>query len=138
MGSEGPVAKNQIANPEMIIPAPENVYEAEIEMVTKCTLADVGRYALDIDSTKDALEKFLKQSPKFPFKRTSRNSWKILVKKSGDYQTFNEKGQPNPLSETLLKKKNDVIVDSFLAGTVRRMIITILRRLKIVILFYFS
>ena len=61
-----------------------------------------------------------------------------MLKKSGDYQTFNEKGQQNPLSETLLKKKKDVIVDSFLAGTVRRMIISILRRLKIVILFYFS
>ena len=64
MRSEGPVAKNQIANPEMIIPAPENVYKAEIEMVIyeiekattptnhynnipKCTWADVGRYALD-------------------------------------------------------------------------------------------
>ena len=32
-GSEGPVAKKQIANPEMIIPATENVNRAKIEMV---------------------------------------------------------------------------------------------------------
>ena len=32
-GSEGPVAKKQIANPEMIIPATENVNRAEIELV---------------------------------------------------------------------------------------------------------
>ena len=55
---------------------------------------EVGRYALG-HSTKDPLEMFSKQYPKFTFKRTSINSWKTLLKKSGDNQTFKKKGQPN-------------------------------------------
>ena len=71
----------------MIIPATENVNRAETEMVidevekstarinhynniAKQIWIEVGRYALDY-STKDALEKFSKQYPKFTFKRTS-------------------------------------------------------------------
>ena len=87
----------------------------------------VRRYALD-QSTKDALEKFLKQHSKFTFKRTSRNSWKTLLKKSGDNQTFNKKGPSKLLSETLLKRTKDAIVGSHLAGTLisRRMVIAII------------
>ena len=142
-GSDGPVAKRQIASPEMIIPPIENVNRAEIEMVIdvvkkptarknhhnsipKHIGIEVGMYVLD-RSTKDALEKFSKQYPKFYFKRTSINSWKILLTKSGGNQTFSKKGRPNLLLETLLNKRKDVIVVSRLAGTVisRRMIITI-------------
>ena len=50
-----------------------------------------------------------------------------IAKKSGDNQTFNKRGGPNLLFETLLKKTKDVIVGSHLAGTVisRRLVITI-------------
>ena len=100
----------------MIIPPTENVNRAEIEMVInqiekstarknhsnnipKHIRIEVGKYALK-HSTKDALEKFSKQYLKFTFKRTSINSWKTLLKKSGDNQTFNKKVRPNLLSET--------------------------------------
>ena len=141
--SEGPVGKKQIANPEMIIPATENVSSLENEMVIdevekstaqknhynnvlKHTAVEIRRYALD-HSTKDALEKFSKLYPKFTFKRTSINSWKTLLKKSGDNQTYNKKSRPNLLSETLLKKTKDGIVGSHLASTIisRRMLIAI-------------
>ena len=127
----------------MIISETENINRAEIEMVIdeveKSTVStnhynnipkhiqtEVGRYALD-HSTKDAIENFSKQHPKFTFKRTSINSWKTLLKKSVDNQTFNKKGQRNLLSETLLKKTKNVIFGSRLAGTVisRRMVIPI-------------
>ena len=48
-----------------------------------------------------------------------------IVKKSGDNQTFNKKGEPNLLFETLFKKTKDVVVGSCLSGTVvsRKMVI---------------
>ena len=120
-GSEGPAAKKkQIANLEMTIPATENVNRAEIEMVINWNSLD--------HSTKDALEKFSKQYPKFTFKCTSINSWKTLLrKKNGDNQTFIKKGRPYLFPETLFKKMKNVIVGSRLAGTVisRRMRIAI-------------
>ena len=109
--SEGAVAKKQVANPEMIIPATENVNRAEIEMaidevkkstarknfynnIAKHIQIEVWRYTFD-HSTKDALEKFSKQHPKLNFKHTSIKSRKTLLKKSGDFQTFNKKDRRN-------------------------------------------
>ena len=127
----------------MIISATENVNRAEIEVVIdevekstarknyhsnipKSIRIEVRRYAVD-HSTKGALEKFSKQYPKFTFKCTSINSWKTLLKKSGDSQAFNKKGRVSLLCETLLKKTKDVIVGSQHAGTVisKRVVITI-------------
>ena len=70
---------------------------------------------------------FSKQYSKFTDKQTSINSWKTLLKKREDNQTFNKKGRPNLLSETLLKKTKDVIVGSRLAAIEisRKMIIAI-------------
>ena len=81
----------------MIIPATENVNRAEIEMVIdeaeystaqknhynnipRHIRIEVGSYAL-YHSTKDALEKFPKQYPKFAFKRTSKNLWETLLRR---------------------------------------------------------
>ena len=81
----------------MIIPATENVNIAETEMVidevekstaqknhynniAKHIRTEVGTYFLD-HSTKDDLEKFLKQYPKFTFKRTLISSWETLLKR---------------------------------------------------------
>ena len=60
--------------------------------IPKSIRIEVGRYAVD-HSTKDAVEKFSKQYPKFTFKCTSINSWKTLLKKSVDSQAFNKKGR---------------------------------------------
>ena len=93
-GSEGQVAKIQIENPEIIIAATENVNRAEIEIVIDVVEKSTARknryqnipkqiqieiewYALE-RSTKDTLDEFSKQYPKFTFKRTSINSWKTL------------------------------------------------------------
>ena len=102
----------------MIIPATENVSREQTEMVideVKNTTArknhysnipkhipvEVGRYALD-HSVKDILEKFSKRYPKLTFKRTLANSWKPLLKKSGDNQNFNKKVRPDDYSLLLL------------------------------------
>ena len=132
---EGPVTKKKPQKKSRNnYPPCENVNRAEIEIVIdevekltarknyyniipKHDWIKVGRYTLD-HSTKDALEKFSKQFPKFTLKSTSINSWKTLLKMSGDNQTFNKKIRPNLLSETLFKKTKDAIVGSRLAGTV--------------------
>ena len=55
------------------------------------------------------------------------NSWKTLLKNSGNNKTLNKKDRPSLLSEALLKKTKDVIISLRLAGTVisRRLVITI-------------
>ena len=95
----------------MIIPSTANVSREQTEMVideVKNTTArknhysniskhipiEVGRYALD-HGVKDILENFSKRYPKLTFKRTLANSWKALLKKSGDNQNYNEKVQPD-------------------------------------------
>ena len=127
----------------MIIPATENVNRAKIEMVIdevekstarkihyknipKCIWIEVERYALD-HSTKNTPEKFSKHYLKLNFKRTLMNSWKTLLKNSGNNKTLNKKDRPSLLSEALLKKTKDVIISLCLAGTVisRRLVITI-------------
>ena len=87
---------------------------------------EVGKYALAY-STKDAIAKFSKQYPKYTFKQTSINSWKASCKNNGERQTLKKIGPPNLLSEKLLKRTKDVIIGSFLGGTVisRRMVTAI-------------
>ena len=79
---------------------------------------EAERYALDQILKIEKFKKFSKQYPKITFKHTSINLWKTLLKKSGDNQTFNKKGQPNLLSERLVKTTKHVIFGSQLAGTV--------------------
>ena len=94
-GSDGPTAKKEIPNPELIASATEHVNRVEIEVVMdeveKSTALksynkipqhvrmEVGKYALG-HITKDAFAKFSKQYPKYAFKRTSINAWKASFK----------------------------------------------------------
>lgn len=81
-----------------------------------------------IHGTQAAITKFSKQYLKLKFKHTTINSWKTTVKKKGDTYSFKNKGRPNLLSASLLKKAKDVIIGTRLAGTVisrRRMVIAI-------------
>ena len=141
-GSNGPAAKKKNDNPETIASATEHINRAKIEMVMdevekptarqncnnipKHIRMEVGKYAL-AHSTKDALAKFSKQYPKYTFKQTSINSWKASFKNNGERQTLKKIDPPNLLSEELLKRAKDVIIGSFLGGTVisRRMVTAI-------------
>ena len=141
-GSDGPAAKKKNPNPEIIASATEHANRAEIEMVIdevvkstahqsynnipKNIRMEVGKYAL-AHSTEDALAKFSKQYPKYKFKRTSINSWKASFKNNGNSQNLKKIGRLNLLPEELLKRTEDVIIGSHLAGTVisRRMVIAI-------------
>ena len=79
---------------------------------------DVEKYAL-AHTTKDALAKLSKQYPKYPFKWTSIQSWKALLKKRGIAKIKKKKiGRPNLLSKELLQRTKDEIFVSRLAGTV--------------------
>ena len=49
----------------------------------------VGKYAL-AHSTKDAPAKFSKQYPKYMFKRTSINSWKVSFKNNGNSKNLSK------------------------------------------------
>ena len=87
-----------MANPDIIIYAAENVTPAEIDMVKdevktsvlpkKYVLMpehikrEVGNYAI-VNGTKAHINKFQKRYPKYDFKRTTVNSWKIKYQKSG-------------------------------------------------------
>ena len=141
-GSDGSVAKKKNPNPEIIASATEHVNTAKIEMVMnevekstarqsynnipKHIRMEVGKYAL-AHSNKDTLAKFLKQYPKYTFKRTHMNSWKASFKNNGNSQNLKKIGRPNLFSEKLLKRTKDIIIASRLAGTFisRSMVIAI-------------
>ena len=57
----------------------------------------------------------------------SISSWKASFKNNGNSQNLKKIGRPNLVSEELLKRTKDIIIDSRLAGLVisRRMIIAV-------------
>ena len=141
-GSDGPAAKKKNPNPKISASPTEHVNRGKIEMVMdevekstarqsynnipKHIRMEVGKYAL-AHSNKDTLAKFLKQYPKYTFKRTYMNSWKASFKNNGNSQNLKKIGRPNLVSEELLKRTKDIIIGSRLAGLVisRRMIIAV-------------
>ena len=132
-GSGRPAAKKKNPNTEIIASAAEHINRAETEKVVgeveKSTVhqsynnipkhirMDVEKYAL-AHTTKDALAKLSKQYPKYPFKWTSIQSWKALLKKRGIAKIKKKIGRPNLLSKELLQRTKDEIFVSRLAGTV--------------------
>ena len=66
--------------------------------------------------TASAIKKFSSKCAKYNFNRTMVNSWKAKCKVANP--NFKKAGRPNLLDETLLKKVEDIAIDTRAAGGV--------------------
>ena len=77
---------------------------------------DIGSYAL-IHGTKAAIYRFAKVYTKYSLKNTMVNGWKERYKKN-DFHSIGKRGRPNLADDEMLKIIKDVIIRSYLVGTI--------------------
>ena len=114
------LATSDITNAELTLVAKEiqkscNQKVKYQKAVPETIKKEVGMYA-KVYGTASAIKKFSSKCAKYNFNRTMVNSWKAKCKVANP--NFKKAGRPNLLDETLLKKVEDIAIDTRAAGGV--------------------
>ena len=88
-----------------------NKYQVRIPSKIK---KEVSLYARDFGNA-SAIKKFTTKYPKYPFIRTTVNTWKKC--NDGDWTVIKRIGRPNLLDSGMLKKVKDIALRTRMAGS---------------------